>query len=263
MSARLEGRVIVVTGATGIAAASAERLASEGASVFTVSRTASHCVGLSERLASIGARHGWEVADLRDEKETVDAFAAAVDTFGHLDGVLCVAGGSGRRMGDGPLDTITLEAWNATLDLNLTTTFLSMREGVRRMLDQDRGGSVVVVSSVLAASPSPTLFGTHAYAVAKGGQLALVRAAAAAYAPRRIRVNAIAPAVVTTPMSVRAQDDEEVTTYVERKQPLVGGFLEADTVASAAAFLLSGDASAITGQVLAVDGGWTVTEVGG
>jgi len=119
------------------------------------------------------------------------------------------------------------------------------------------------VSSVLADHPSPDLFGTHAYAVAKGAQLALVRTTAAAYAPDNIRINAIAPSVVVTPMSMRAQDDAAVMAYTEKKQPLSGGFLDPEPVAAAAAYLLSAEADAVTGQVLAVDGGWGVTEVRG
>lgn len=262
MSHRLEGHVIVVTGATGIAAASAERLCSEGAAVFTISYTPDHCRELHQRLADQGYRHGWASADLRDEAKTVAAFEACVDQFGPLDGVLAVAGGSGRRFGDGRLDSISLDAWNATIELNLTTTFLTVRESIRRMLDPQSGGSVVIVSSVLADHPSPELFGTHAYAVAKGAQLALVRTASAAYAPDAIRINAIAPSLVVTPMSLRAQEDPVVTAYASRKQPLAGGFLDPGPVAAAAAYLLSSEASAVTGQVVAVDGGWGVTEAG-
>lgn len=261
MSDRLEGRVVVVTGATGIAASAAERLCSEGAAVFTVSLSAQECEDLHDRLTGSGYTHGWAAADLRDEDRAVGAFEACTERFGRVDGLLAVAGGSGRRFGDGRLDTISLEGWDATLELNLTTTFLSAREAIRRMLAQGSGGSVVIVSSVLADHPSPDLFGTHAYAVSKGAQLALVRTAAATYAPDSIRINAIAPSVVVTPMSMRAQDDAVVMAYTEKKQPLSGGFLEPAPVAAAAAYLLSSEADAITGQVLAVDGGWGVTEV--
>ena len=128
------------------------------------------------------------------------------------------------------------------------------------MLAKDTpGGSIVVTSSVLAQHPAPDLFSTHAYATAKGGQLALVRAAAAHYASQNIRVNAIAPGVVDTPMSSRAQDDDVTMEYLSAKQPL-GGIIAPDDVAAAALFLLSDEARSITGQVLAVDGGWGVTE---
>ena len=204
MTNRLEDRVIVVTGATGIAGASAERLASEGASVFTISYTAGHCEELHDRIASAGFVHDWATADLRNEDDAVAAFTACMDRFGRIDGLLCVAGGSGRRFGDGLVDSISAEAWRATLDLNLTTTFLSVREGIRHMKDGGRGGSIAIVTSVLQEHPSPALFGTHAYAVAKGGQVALMRTTAAAYAADGIRVNAIAPSVVTV-MSIASR----------------------------------------------------------
>lgn len=261
MVARFDGRVFAVTGASGIAAASARKLCSEGATVFTISRDADECEDLAASIGNEG-EHGWAVADLTDEGQTVAAFESCSDRFGRVDGVIAVAGGSGRRFGDGPLDAVSLDAWVATLDLNLTTTFLTMREAVRRMLPErgGSGGSIVVISSVLALHPSSGLFGTHAYAAAKGAQLSLVRASAATYADRDIRVNAVAPSVVATPMSERAQGDPVVAGYVARKQPLSGGFLEPGAVASASAYLLSDDAKAITGQVLEVDGGWSVTE---
>jgi NAD(P)-dependent dehydrogenase (short-subunit alcohol dehydrogenase family) len=261
MAARFDGRVIAVTGATGIAAASAKLLCSEGASVFTISRDADECAELGASIGD-GGHHGWAVADLRDEPQTVAAFEACRERFGRVDGLLAVAGGSGRRFGDGPIDTITLEAWLATMDLNLTATFLPMREALKLMMPErgGSGGCIVVISSVLALHPSPALFGTHAYAAAKGAQLALVRSTAATYADRGIRVNAVAPSVVATPMSERAQGDPVVAGYVARKQPLTGGFLSASAVASASAFLLSDEADAITGQILEVDGGWSITE---
>ena len=94
MTARLAGRVIVVTGATGIAATSAQRLATEGASVFTISLIEDHCEALHEAIGETGGTHAWATADLRDEEATVSAFAACMERFGHIDGLLAVAGGA-------------------------------------------------------------------------------------------------------------------------------------------------------------------------
>ena len=229
--------------------------------MFTVSLDEAECEALHLELADAGAEHGWAAADLTDEAATVDAFGACIDRFGTIDGLLAVAGGSGRRFGDGPTHTISLEAWQATLDLNLTTSFLSVREAILHMLAKpEPGGSVVITSSVLAEHPSPERFSTHAYATAKGAQLALVQAAAAGYAPNQIRVNAIEPGLVRTPMSVRVQEDDELLAYLATKQPLVGGVIPAQDIADAALFLLSDESRYITGQALAVDGGWSVTE---
>ncbi len=116
------------------------------------------------------------------------------------------------------------------------------------------------MSSVLARHPSAEHFGTHAYAASKGGIEALTRSMASAYAAQRIRVNAIAPSLVATPMSRRAQDDPAVRAFLERKQPLARGPIEADDVTSTALHLLGPDARMVTGQVIDVDGGWSVSE---
>ncbi len=259
MTARLAERTVVVTGATGIARSTALRAAAEGASVFVISISESECIALDDEVAEHGGRHGWHAADLSDEAQTEAAFAACDAAVGMVDALVCVAGGSGRRFGDGPIDSLSKDAWTATLDLNLTTTFLSMREGIRRM-EQAGGGAIVVVSSVLATSPAPERFRTHAYAAAKGAQLALVTTTAAAYGSSGIRVNAVAPGLVATPMSARAQADDAILDFAAKKQPVSGGILQPEQVADAALFLVSDESAAITGQVLAVDGGWSVTE---
>ena len=128
------------------------------------------------------------------------------------------------------------------------------------MTTRGSGGSIVVVSSVLATSPSPQRFRTDAYAAAKGAQLALVTTTAAAHASDGIRINAIAPSLVATPMSARAQSDDEILTFARAKQPLTDGILDPGAIADAALFLVSDESAAITGQVLAVDGGWSVSE---
>ena len=260
MDGRLDDRVVVVTGATGIARSTALGVAARGGSVFVVSLSEDECVALVHELEDLSGRHAWFAADLTDERATEAAFADLDRTMGSPDALVCVAGGSGRRFGDGSIDTITKQAWDATLDLNLGTTFLAMRETIRRMTTAGAGGAIVVVSSVLATSPSPERFRTHAYASAKGAQLALVRSTAAAYAAEGIRINAIAPGLVATPMSLRAQSDDEILAFARAKQPLSDGILDPSAIAAAAVFLVSDEAATITGQVLAVDGGWSVSE---
>ena len=104
-------------------------------------------------------------------------------------------------------------------------------------------------------------FATHAYAAAKAGIIGLTRAAASHYAREDIRFNVLAPALVDTPMSERAQGDAETMGYIERKQPLDGGRIGApEDLDGAAVYLLSDAARAVTGQVLSVDGGWSVSE---
>ena len=164
-------------------------------------------------------------------------------------------------MGDGPLHEITEEGWEATLDLNLTSLFLSNRAAVRAFLERRTGGAILNMSSVLACSPSPRYFATHAYAAAKAAILGFTKSIAAFYAPQNIRVNALAPALVETPMSRRAVQDEAIRGYVSTKQPLDGGRIGIPSDLDGAAVYFMSDASAFaTGQVLCVDGGWSVSE---
>jgi NAD(P)-dependent dehydrogenase (short-subunit alcohol dehydrogenase family) len=149
------------------------------------------------------------------------------------------------------------------MDANVKSMFLLTREALGAMLEQpvaENGlrGSILNMASVLAASPEPRHFDTHAYAASKGATLAMTRAMAASYAPHKIRVNAIAPGLVCTPMSRRAQDDAEIMTYIRHKQPLAEGLIPADDIARASVFLLSDDARMITGETLTVDAGWSV-----
>ncbi len=176
-------RNVVVTGSTGIAAATASRLAASGDGVFIVSLDPDSCRDLAE---SLGHGCGWFAANLEREQEAVDAFAAAEEALGTIDGVVAVVGGSARSQGDGWLHEMTIEAWESALSLNMTTMFLTAREGVRRM--RQAGGSLVMTSSVLATSPQPDNFTTHGYAAAKASISGWTRSLAAAYAPVGIRV---------------------------------------------------------------------------
>lgn len=261
----LTDRTVLITGASGIAAAGARLFAAEGARVFIVSRTAAKCVALAGEISDAGGTAGWFGADLTSEREADEATQACLDRYGRVDGLFAVAGGSGRRFGDGPIHEMGIEGWEETLKLNGYPAFLAARNAVRVMRTQEPNGSgtrgsIVLVASVLAASPVPSHFATHAYASVKGAEVSLSTTMAAYYAPDGIRVNAIAPGLIRTPMAERAAEDPVISAYAARKQPIAGGLLEAGDVAAAGAFLL-GDASRhITGQVLGVDGGWSVTE---
>ena len=264
MSRRLQDRVVAVTGASGIAAAGARRFAEEGAAVFVISRRAEPCAALAEEIRASGGHCEWAVADLQDEPATVAAFADCIARLGRLDGLFAVAGGSGRRFGDGPIHEVPLEGWDATLALNGRPPFLAAREATKAMLDQPPRasgirGAIVLVTSVLANHPS-TLFATHSYAAVKGAEVSLTKAMAAYYGEHLIRVNAVAPGLIRTPMAERAATDPTSVAYASRKQPLAAGLLPPEDVAAAGLFLLSDEARYITGQVIGVDGGWGVTE---
>ena len=171
-----------------------------------------------------------------------------------------VAGSSGRRFGDGPLHECTDAGWQATLDANLKSVFLTNRAAVRQFLKQDTGGAILNMASVLALSPSPHYFDTLAYAASKGGIIAMSRQAAARYAADGIRVNVLAPGLIDTPMAARAVNDPAIAAFLRTKQPLVHGPGTPDDCAGAAVFLCSDEARFITGVVLPIDGGWSLSD---
>ena len=251
----LAGRGIAVSGSSGMAADAARRFAAEGASVVVIARDRAECEGLGMP---------YELADLTDEAATERAFAGLGTRLPRLDALYAVAGGSGRRVGDGPVHETSLAGWAATIDLNLTPAFLATREALRIMLAQQPDatgsrGSIVVMSSVLGFDPAPSLFATHAYAAAKAAALGMMRTTAAYYAPHGIRVNAIAASLVRTPMSQRAAADPASVAFASAKQPLTGGFLDPSDVTEVALQLCGAGSRAVTGQVITVDGGWTVS----
>src|SRR6185295_6470680 len=146
-------------------------------------------------------------------------------------------------------------------NLNLTSLFHSNRAALRQFLRQKTGGSILNISSVLGFSPSPHYFSTHAYAATKAAVIGLTQSAAAYYAGRNIRLNVLAPALVATPMSERAQADADLLDFIATKQPLGGGRIgQPADLDAAAVYFLSDDSKFVTGQVLAVDGGWSVSE---
>jgi NAD(P)-dependent dehydrogenase (short-subunit alcohol dehydrogenase family) len=201
------------------------------------------------------------LADAREPGVAERAIERCAQRYGQFHALYHVAGGSGRAWGDGPLHTIPLEGWQRTLELNLTTAFLSNGAAIRWFLRENQPGCILNCGSVLANSPSPNLFGTAAYATAKSALLGLTQAAAAAYAPHDIRVNLLAPGLTATPMSLRAQSNPVIQEFITRKQPLDGGRMgRPDDLDAAVIWLLSEGSRYVTGQVIAVDGGWSVSD---
>src|SRR5205814_1862317 len=130
------------------------------------------------------------------------AVRAAVERFGRLDVLFNGAGISGRRLGDGPVDECTEEAWDTVLAVNLRSVFLCCKHAVPALLASG-GGAIVNLASVLGLVGGDADFATHAYAASKGGIIALSRAIAVAYAPRGLRCNVVCPGLIATPMSAR------------------------------------------------------------
>lgn len=253
---RLTGKTAIVTGAaSGIGRAVALRFLAEGARVVGFDLDGD---GLNN-TCTLGGATGSFVAitcDLTDPLQVEQAVSSAIEHLHRLDIVFNGAGASGRSWGDGPVDSCTLEGWRHTLDVNLTSIFLMCRATVPHLLAAG-GGSIINLSSVLGMVGGDADFATHAYAAAKAGIIGLSRAMAVYYAPRRVRVNVIAPGLIATPMSRRAQESEHIQQRLAHLQPLTGAMGGPEDVAAAAVYLASADAAFVTGVVLPVDGGWT------
>jgi NAD(P)-dependent dehydrogenase (short-subunit alcohol dehydrogenase family) len=186
-----------------------------------------------------------------DVDDDPDAVFGRLD---RLDALVCAHGISGRRLGDGPVDTCTEEAWDAVLEANLGSVFLYCKRAVP-LLRAAGGGAIVTVASALALVGGDEDFATHAYAASKAGLVGLTRAMAVTYARESIRCNVICPGLIATPMSRRAQDDARIRARLSELQPLTGDFGRPEDVAQAAVYLAT--APFVTGAVLTVDGGWT------
>ena len=250
--------MVIVGGTSGLGLSAARACVGEGGRVVVTGRDLAKVHDVEASLA--GQARGC-VGDAREAGAAERAIALAREAWGRVDALYHVAGGSGRRHGDGPLHDLTDEGWDKTMDWNLRSVFLSNRAAVRAFREQGGGGVVLNCGSVLGWSPSPLHFATHAYAASKAAIVGLTRSAAATYAPEGIRFNVIAPGLVATPMSARAQSDEGIIRFVRTKQPLDGGRMgRPEDLDGAVTWLLSDASRFVTGQVIAVDGGWTVSE---
>lgn len=250
---RLQNKVAVVTGgASGIGLATARLFVEEGARVIVFDIN-----GSSDDFGLLPLNEPSLRVNVTSATEVESAMKQVVQTYGRLDVLVNVAGGSGRKWGDGPADSCTLEGWEKTLELNLDSVFYCCKYALQVMLIQ-RSGVIVTVSSVLGIVGGDDDFATHAYASSKGAVISLTRSIASYYAARGIRANVICPSLIATPMSQRAQESEHIRSRLPQLQPLTGGFGSPSDVAHAALYLASDESSFVTGSVLTVDGGWTV-----
>jgi NAD(P)-dependent dehydrogenase (short-subunit alcohol dehydrogenase family) len=250
--------IVIIGGTTGIGLSAAEAFIQNGANVIVVGRDRENGARAREKL---GPGAMVFTGDAVEPHTAIQAIAACIHNFGSFNGLYHVAGGSGRKMGDGALHELTLEGWNKTLELNLTSLMLSNQAAIRQFLLQGGGGVILNIGSVLGYSPSPHYFSTHAYAAAKSAVTGFTRSIAAYYAKDNIRVNVIAPALVQTPMAQRAIGDQAIHSFIRTKQPLDGGRVGDPTDLNGLAVYFMSDLSKFTtGQIIAVDGGWTVSE---
>lgn len=258
---RFHDRVAVVTGAArGIGRAVALGLAREGAAGVVILDIRREEGQETARLAEeLGRPHATRALFLEADVTRADQVEAAAtrvrEEFGRCHVLVNDAGISGRPIGDGPVHQCSLEAWERVLAVNLTGVFLSSKYFVPLMLEE--GGAVVNIASDDALLGSLPPNETHAYAASKGGVIALTRAMAVSYARAGIRVNAVAPGWVATPMTADLRSDPQMASRLAGACPL-NRIASPEEIAGAVLFLASADASFVTGVLLPVEGGSTV-----
>jgi glucose 1-dehydrogenase len=261
----LEGKTAIVTGgSSGIGQAIAIRLGHEGVNVainyvgpLTGAQETKDAIdaGVRACVDEVNAcpapsRAVLVAADVSDEESVRGMFEEACAELGQVDFLVNNAGIQTAQ----DSDLLDASSFDRVLGVNLRGAFLCARQHIRSLLDDDRPGSIVNVSSVHQVIPKPKFLG---YSVSKGGMQNLTRTLALEYAGRRIRVNAIGPGATVTPINRAWVEDPEKRALVTSHIPM-GRAGDADEMAAAAAFLLSDDAGYITGQTLFVDGGLTL-----
>jgi NAD(P)-dependent dehydrogenase (short-subunit alcohol dehydrogenase family) len=253
----MDDRVALITGAaSGIGEATARRLAADAAGLVLCDRDADRLTPLAEELGT--TRVLAAAFDVADEAAWDRLEAEARERFGKVDQVVANAGVAGA----GPIADLAYAEWRRILSANLDGVFLTLRAGMR--LISEVGGAMVVVASAAALKAEP---GVAAYGASKAGAVQLMKVAAKEGAPRRVRVNAVLPGGVETPIwralpgfreAAQAQGEASAFAAMASASTPLGRFARPAEIAEMIAFLLSEEAATITGTALLADGGYTL-----
>jgi NAD(P)-dependent dehydrogenase (short-subunit alcohol dehydrogenase family) len=244
------GLSVLITGASrGIGRVLAEELAAAGVRVTLAARSESALIEVADAIAAAGGTARWIVADVTDPEAVAAATAAAVESFGRLDGAIVNAGAAV----DVDAFDLTPDDWRRIIDVNLTGAFLTAQAAGRAMRGRG-GGSIVFTTSTFA---HVAFRQRSAYAASKAGVAHLARALALEWAEEQIRVNAVAPTATLTDLSRHRLSQPAIRDAVVARIPM-GRLLEPGDLVGAVAFLLGPGSAMVTGQSLLVDGGWTI-----
>ena len=270
---RFEGKVVFVTGAArGQGRNHALRFAQEGARIIGIDickdlEHAPYPLATEEDLAETvrlveaagGAMHA-EVADVRDYRQVREAAKAGIEKFGRLDVILANAGTYAPL----PVQFVSSDSWQETVDVNLTGVFHAVKAGVRQMVEQNEGGAIVLTSSTAGLKG---FYGAPAYNAAKHGVVGFMRSLALELAPNQIRVNSVHPTSVYTPMIINDvfpklvrldlpdPGEDEAAEFLRTMQPMDIPWIETDDVSNAILWLCSDEARYVTGVTMPIDAG--------
>ncbi len=246
--ARLEGKVALVTGGSGgIGSATLARFAAEGAAVVCADIDEDRGRSVVEQLAREGGKAVFARCDVAEKAEVDAAVDLALSSFGRID----VLFNNAATSSGGYVADLDAEGWERSLRVMLTAALYGMQAAIPHMLEQG-GGSIISTASVYGLVASP---GNGPYCTAKAGLINLTRTAAVEYGRRNIRVNAICPGVVETPMFEQVLGIGLTTREKVAEMHALGRTIQPEEVANLALFLASDESSAITGQALVIDGG--------